>query len=335
MRKISGIPACLGALLLSLSPLLAGKALAGGPIISSGGFESPDFNTGNLIGQQGWSSVGDGSSTAVVQDAMSNAGSQALQVSRAADSDRRWADPVADFPTGRYVTISWDMAVTVTQTPGIFGPFFGVEAYDEQIDDVRLLGSLGVDGTTGEVLLQEQDTGFIAAPGPIVASNVWNHFEIELDFLNDTYSTYLNGSLVDSTGFVDRNFGLDDFTDADIGTFAIAGDVGSVNATGTAWVDNFIVIDGIPGDYDGDDHVGAADYVLWRNSEGNTGVAAAADGNGDGVVNDTDYNIWVNNFGRGNLMSGSGSGSAVVPEPTSAALLMLMLLAAGARYRFV
>jgi hypothetical protein len=68
---------------------------------------------------------------------------------------------------------------------------------------------------------------------------------------------------------------------------------------------------GLPGDYNGDGRVDAADYVVWRKTDGTQ--------NG--------YNLWRTNFGR---TAGSGSsigGSTAVPEPSTVALLVLTLVA--------
>ncbi len=74
----------------------------------------------------------------------------------------------------------------------------------------------------------------------------------------------------------------------------------------------------VAGDYNGNGVVDAADYVLWRNTLGQSVTAGTgADGDGDGVVTQSDYGFWRARFGN---TSGSGSGSlanANVPEPTS------------------
>lgn len=55
----------------------------------------------------------------------------------------------------------------------------------------------------------------------------------------------------------------------------------------------------LPGDFNRNDSVDAADYTVWRGSMG-THVEAysGADANGDGIVNQADYEIWKLNFGR-------------------------------------
>ena len=79
----------------------------------------------------------------------------------------------------------------------------------------------------------------------------------------------------------------------------------------------------LPGDYNHDGVVDAADYVVWRNSVGST-VNLAADGNNDGVVNSSDYTYWRQRVGQ-TAGSGSGSGADLspgsVPEPCTALLL--------------
>jgi hypothetical protein len=65
---------------------------------------------------------------------------------------------------------------------------------------------------------------------------------------------------------------------------------------------------GLPGDYNNNGIVDAADYVLWRKGLGTTSTP-------------NDYNVWRANFGH---TAGSGSGataSSAVPEPTTLVLL--------------
>ena len=61
----------------------------------------------------------------------------------------------------------------------------------------------------------------------------------------------------------------------------------------------------VPGDYNGNGKVDAADYTVWRDTFGATGSGLAADGNGDNTVNGLDYTYWKTRFGN---TSGSGSG---------------------------
>jgi hypothetical protein len=69
----------------------------------------------------------------------------------------------------------------------------------------------------------------------------------------------------------------------------------------------------LPGDYNLDNVVDAADYVAWRKTLGTTGLPAysGADGDGDTTIDDDDYDVWQENFGE--MLAGAGS-VAAVPE---------------------
>ncbi len=82
----------------------------------------------------------------------------------------------------------------------------------------------------------------------------------------------------------------------------------------------------IPGDYDGNGGVDAADYVIWRKSlNQNPTVGTGADGNGNGVVDQADFSLWQQNFGKArSTYYGPGVGIAVsVPEPICASLVLM------------
>ena len=73
---------------------------------------------------------------------------------------------------------------------------------------------------------------------------------------------------------------------------------------------------GVPGDYNGNGQVDAADYVVWRN-----GGPLVNEVDSPGTVNAQDYTEWRTRFG--NSGSGSGLGSAAVPEPAAFALMFI------------
>jgi hypothetical protein len=77
----------------------------------------------------------------------------------------------------------------------------------------------------------------------------------------------------------------------------------------------------LPGDYNQNGTVDAADYVLWRKFLGAADESALG-GNGDGIngVDQGDYNLWRRNFGLTAGAVGASSSPLVptsVPEPTS------------------
>ena len=75
---------------------------------------------------------------------------------------------------------------------------------------------------------------------------------------------------------------------------------------------------GVPGDFNNNGVVDAADYVLWRN-----GGPLANEIDAPGVVNAQDYTDWQARFGN-TAGSGSGLTGAAVPEPATFVLLMLI-----------
>jgi len=129
-----------------------------------------------------------------------------------------------------------------------FGPFFGVEAYDDAGNPIALLGSLGVDATTGDVLYQAAGTGVLTETGTVVGFGQWNRFQIKLDYSTHQYSTFVNGAMVGAiTTFVDNAAypgQLNEFSDGDIAALAAAGDPTSLAMPGTAYYDNFLIREG-------------------------------------------------------------------------------------------
>lgn len=219
-------------------------------LIDGEGFEAPEYNLAILEGQFGSTFEGLGSgpwvqtplggtSTAVVQDSVVASGDQAVRVDRAANSDDGWAIPISGAPAEPIVCIEWDMLVEQSATTG-FGPFFGMEAYDDDATSILRVGALGVDAATGEVLITDLPSGFVVTTAT-VDFDVWNSFRMVLDYSTDTYYSFVNDILVYTTGF--ESLGADQFTDADMAALAAAGDAASQAATGTAYFDNYLVFE--------------------------------------------------------------------------------------------
>lgn len=82
---------------------------------------------------------------------------------------------------------------------------------------------------------------------------------------------------------------------------------------------------GLPGDFNGDGIVDAADYTVWRDNFG-AGDESALNGNGDGIagVDGLDYILWKQNFGA---TLGFGASTASVPEPATAVIVLLVAVA--------
>ena len=79
----------------------------------------------------------------------------------------------------------------------------------------------------------------------------------------------------------------------------------------------------IQGDYNRDNRVDAADYVVWRRTLNQTVPnGEGADGNYDGVINALDYSAWRGNFGA-SAGTGAANAAAPVPEPTGSVILVI------------
>src|SRR5262249_36008005 len=83
------------------------------------------------------------------------------------------------------------------------------------------------------------------------------------------------------------------------------------------------------GDFNNDNVVDAADYVIWQKFNGQSSASnmyTRGDANGDKTVNAADYAIWRANFGKSITVAGSGiSPSLSVPEPASIVLALSAL----------
>jgi hypothetical protein len=81
----------------------------------------------------------------------------------------------------------------------------------------------------------------------------------------------------------------------------------------------------LPGDYNGDGVVDAADYVVWRK---NVGLNTTLPNDSTPGVTQQDYDAWRSNYGRSAPASGSGLiGIEKVPEPATAVMLVMIGLA--------
>ena len=214
-------------------------------VYNSNGFESPRFIPGDLAGQDilGPWLKDSGTGTAVVQSAVTNGGSQAVRLNRPADDngDVRYGVRKELVPTGslQIVRVSWDMNVTQTNIEGVdFGPYFGVESYDSFNDDIKLIGSLGLDATTGDILYQDGLDGFLVETGAKAPFGQWNRYMLEINYQTDEYSVFYNGAKLATTTFVDP--GIVGFTDAPLAGLDATGFTFDI-ASGTAYFDNYTI----------------------------------------------------------------------------------------------
>lgn len=305
-------------------------------VVDSGGFESAagyvttiDGSPAALNGQEGWVTTLNNAGSAIVQNSVvhPSGGTQAVRVDRGANSDDRWAVPVGPLTIAenRLIVIDWDMYVLANTSPNGIGPFFGVEAYDAT-SGFKVLGSLGVDTTTGDVLYQAQGSGVFVESGAGVNAGQWHNFQIKLGFGSNRYQGSFDNQVLASTGFVDG--ASNHFTDADIAALAAALDANSQAATGTAYFDNFLVRNVSQADFDVDEDVDANDLFAWQSGYGTN---PGGDANLDGKTTGSDFLIWQREYDPGN--ANLTLAASQVPEPSSLALVLLAILGLNARIR--
>ncbi len=149
--------------------------------------------------------------------------------------------------------------------------------------------------------------------------------DIVFDHNGDLLVAVLGGSNVIGSG-VGRVLRIDP-----TGTIVDTIDDMLVPASGIALIDDLV-----PGDYDGNGIVEPADFGEWKSQFGNTVARyAGADGNGDQRVDLADYTVWRDSLGATGVESPLGQFSSPVPEPGTlvGALVVLVLVARGERQR--
>ncbi|NMH59512.1 hypothetical protein [Alteromonas ponticola] len=175
-------------LLIFYAALVSGSAHAN--VIYSTGFESPAFSVGDIEGQQGWQVYGDETGEAVIQNAESSSGTQALELDMAGTLEDDYFEtylPVGIELDGGIFTLTADfMRVgTVPDYAGI--SLWGDTGFLGQIlalNDNALGSSSGVqlgnNDTNGEVLT--------------FTESVWHTFSLELDFDAMLLSGWVDGN---------------------------------------------------------------------------------------------------------------------------------------------
>ena len=145
-------------------------------------------------------------------------------------------------------------------------------------------------------------------------------------YAGDLYHAQNRGSLLNALVLYGTIY--DDPTTSDINLTSVLSSLSISAADGaflTGVADATLAPD-LPGDYNDDDKVDAADYVVWRKYENTTNTLP--NDNGIGVTIGADhYNLWRAHFGEMAMAGrGSGVGGAAVPEPATVALALIALL---------
>jgi hypothetical protein len=144
----------------------------------------------------------------------------------------------------------------------------------------------------------------------------------------DAMAATVNGSNV--TVFATNGSAIYQWTDSSGYNIPISGTLGAAILTadsnesfrGLAFAPSATIGSGLPGDYNGNGQVEAADYVLWRKYKG-TQTVLPNDPTG-GLIGTAQYNTWRAHFGAGG--SGSSLGGIAVPEPATVFLVCAGML---------
>lgn len=144
-------------------------------------------------------------------------------------------------------------------------------------------------------------------------------------FAGDLYPEGVNDSYQGTT----YNVTVPDFgtpvtaVDWTIGLIAPTTDSGQMTGTATVLFDDasLELVIPLPGDFNVDGVVDAADYTVWRDNSGAADEATLA-GNGDGLngVDQGDYLLWRDNYGQS---AGGPDAATAIPEPATATALFL------------
>jgi Pel9A-like, right handed beta helix region len=193
--------------------------------------------------------------------------------------------------------------------------------FDEDIAHV-LRNNVSLEGGQNDSVFDEADDAF----------NTWNGIQVDEDDFLSLVDTIARGprNLDGSLPISDFLKLASDSNLIDAGTpisFTFGGVTYNLAFNGTApdlgAFETAAAGPALPGDYNSDNVVDAADYSVWRNNL-DTFVELPNDET-PGMVDESDYEVWKVHFGESLDGNGGLSGSAV-PEPAG---LILLLAAAG------
>jgi hypothetical protein len=163
-------------------------------------------------------------------------------------------------------------------------------------------------------------------PDGIDSGSIHNHMALQLSD-NDGNSGSSPAQGVYLIAWQARSAGFED-SDPFFFVFRTSSITNAVRDLAAAWVTanlgTLISPPTMPGDYNRDGSVDAADYVVWQATHGQTGTMLPADGNRDGRIDPGDYDIWKTNFGAP-TPAPAGTGISAVPE---AGILPILAFAA-------
>lgn len=175
--------------------------------VFSTGFEPPTYSLGPLAGQDGWAS----SAVPVVENSTVFAGSQALAYNSTGITGQDLASHTVTYNAGGIV----DLGVEFMEGAGT-EPVFDVLA---ALGNLGFIAQLTI-SSTGDAEYGPDGASMTTGSVPITPG-VWNHYDLVLDFQNDTATAFINSTLIGSGAFATPSTGL---AQIDIGVNDAAGD---------------------------------------------------------------------------------------------------------------
>ena len=176
-------------------------------LYDSNGFESPNFTTGNLSGQNGWTVQSLSSSAFSVESTLVASGSQAVQAFGGPGRDGSFAYPVLLYTpaANELIHIQADIARSTPSIATSASPVFAIDIYDFSQDRTTRFGlSSDTSGTISEFVSAPYNNGTnsfdpnspvqIVPLGSPVSPNTFVHFDALLDYTSKTLSLTVDGT---------------------------------------------------------------------------------------------------------------------------------------------
>jgi hypothetical protein len=200
----------------------------------------------------------------------------------------------------------------VDAAPGIYAA--GVQAGSTNASDPYYAGFGTVTAPAAQVTLFPQQTGTT-----LVGSSAWEWHQVEIKKLGANVTWEVDGVLIATVP------AADDTVSTGNNIFFGHSDINATSSTDPndgallfTLIDNVMVDQSsLPGDYNANGTVDAADYVVWRNGDSPDDTQAG-------------YDLWKANFGE---TAGSGAALTTIPEPSTLLLTIAALAVLAARRR--
>ncbi len=217
---------------------------------------------------------------------------------------------------------------------GAVQQILAVPSYFDAIDSLLAADSLYATTAADGTPLDSQLVNYKAFASRAVAGEkrfIFTHSQVATYTYESTQETGdellsylgLNATPTTATGLGELRF----YRTAELGGFSLWGALG---ATGDDHLSHLRYIGQwlgdlesaatpLPGDYNRDGVIDAADYTKWRDTWSRTSTDLAADGNGNGAIDAGDYAVWAAAYGE----STQSGAHRAIPEPASIMLLAI------------